>query len=312
MTNRALVIGIDNYPPDPHYPTGPLLSCVNDAWAIQGMLCQSYAFSSADINVLPNEQASIVAIRAAIDKLFSGATNSDRLVLYFSGHGSTYSLNGNAVEALVSQDLGYYNSTDLINSMRSLPLGILTVVVDACYAAAVERYIVAGSRNIAVNRVKSWMPAAEARTSSISSSARMNNKYYPFGFGIAPSTGTVTAHFSLSSVRSTNAISSVVSLEDPSSKGLLVASSLSNELSSASVEGTDGLSAFTFALTRAIAESGPVISTASLVDIASRKLIDLLAGQGTTQHPMIKEPTDPPHLSARAFISLNPMDDEVA
>jgi metacaspase-1 len=80
MSNRALCIGINNYP-----GTGSDLSgCVNDAndWAAE-LKKRGFAVSK-----LLDKKATGANMRTAIGQLVSGAVSGDVVVVQYSGHGS--------------------------------------------------------------------------------------------------------------------------------------------------------------------------------------------------------------------------------
>ena len=76
---RAVVVGINEYPPPNHLP-----SCVNDANTFKSLLTSEFGFAEKDITVLTNTDATIANLEAAINSMLKGAAKDDRFVFYFS------------------------------------------------------------------------------------------------------------------------------------------------------------------------------------------------------------------------------------
>jgi hypothetical protein len=99
--NYALVMGIANYP-DPVDEFGAVLTddagvplsnrlsgAVNDARAINRLLVSKYAFRAPNVQLLLDEKATGDAFFAAWKSLAYRLKPKDKLVFYFSGHGTT-------------------------------------------------------------------------------------------------------------------------------------------------------------------------------------------------------------------------------
>lgn len=82
MSRKALLVGINAY------PTMPLAGCVNDVAKMANLLMQNYGFSSADICILTDKQATTENILAKLNWLVEGAKAGDMLVFHYSGHGA--------------------------------------------------------------------------------------------------------------------------------------------------------------------------------------------------------------------------------
>lgn len=307
MTNKALVVGINNYAPPNTLP-----SCVNDADAFSGVLSNTYGFD--DITVLKNSKATMAGISSALTALFTDATPEDRLVFFYSGHGYTHTVGGIVEEALVGQDLKFYNGSDLIAAMQDLPSGILTIVLDSCFSGGVEKFIVFPEGKVEVAQAKRFIPISPANISK--SPALLGGKdllgqvfdFLPFGFAQTPSSKIYSKLFKPQlQVVSEKDISSsqVVSLQDPGSKGLLLSACLATETAAASTSDTNGLSAYTFCLTQALADLGPNVSADALVEEAGKRLQKL----NVSQTPLVKEPLRPSHLGSKSFVLLEDPED---
>ena len=134
MSNKALVIGINKYAPPNSLP-----SCVNDANRFSELLSSTYQFD--DITTLLDADAKRANIASALDELFNGAQPDDCLVFFYSGHGYTHKVGSVVEEALVGQDLKFFNSSDLLQAMQDLPAGILTIVLDSCFSGGLEKFV---------------------------------------------------------------------------------------------------------------------------------------------------------------------------
>jgi hypothetical protein len=158
---RAVLIGIDDY------PQRPLSGCVNDIDQIERILLDRlgvpperitrFAAPRARLSSttrLPSLQPTRDELRSFLDDLAGEVGPDDVVFLYYSGHGSrvTTEVNGQRIsrEALVPVD--YWNESDP-QSQRLLydyelngllariaeRAGDLTVVLDCCHSASVDR-----------------------------------------------------------------------------------------------------------------------------------------------------------------------------
>ena len=84
---KALLIGAGAYP---HLEaTDALQGPQNDVRAMKTFLLQEWEFSSSDVRVLLDEQATKAAILEALEVWLPNSTETgDRIVVYFSGHGT--------------------------------------------------------------------------------------------------------------------------------------------------------------------------------------------------------------------------------
>jgi hypothetical protein len=307
VTNKALVVGINNYAPPNTLP-----SCVNDADAFSGLLANTYAFD--DITVLKDSQATRAGISNALTELFADATPDDRLVFFYSGHGYTHTVGGIVEEALVGQDLRFYNGSDLITAMQALPAGVLTIVLDSCFSGGVEKYIIFPEGKIEVAQAKRFIPVALNSTSKapvLLGGRELSGRsfdFLPFGFGQKPSTQIYSKLFQpalqLVGAKDFSSIQ-VVRLQDPGSKGLLLSACLATETAAASTSDTQGLSAYTFCLTHALADLDPNVPSNTLIEETSKRLREI----NVSQTPLLKEPIQPSHLGSKSFVLLEDPED---
>lgn len=82
----ALLVGIDRYP---NFTSREHLDgCVNDVAIMKDALNRRFGFPEEGMTVLTNEQATRVAMLAAMEKLVEQAGPEDIVVFHYSGHGS--------------------------------------------------------------------------------------------------------------------------------------------------------------------------------------------------------------------------------
>lgn len=133
---RAVVAGINDY----HDPANYLPSCVNDVSAFEEVLKKDYAFD--EIIRLVNSEATVANVTAALRELCTDASPDDRLVLFFSGHGTTELRGGVIDECIVLYD-GYFFDDAIVQMALTLPPGIFTLVADCCFSGGLEKRMLA-------------------------------------------------------------------------------------------------------------------------------------------------------------------------
>jgi hypothetical protein len=291
MSNkRALLVGINRYGD----PRNDLPSCVADAEAFRGLLIESYGFDPADMRFLKDEEATVANVDDGLKWLLADATASDRLVFYFSGHGYQM-LEGDSVEeTLVLRD-GFYKD-DLLSALsQGLPQGTLTMAFDSCHSGGTSKVFLrptAAKGHVEPVRVKCWDPGPEEPQAKSFGGVKTRHR-----FGAARPTRPPAA------TRAGKA-KGVGGDEDEAGQqplnGLLLAACSENETASASSSATRGLSAFTFALLKAIEEHGPHSGTIALRDHAEQTLRAL----GFRQTPVVHAPEEPSGMGSRGFITL--------
>ena len=82
--SHALIIGINKYNNIPN-----LDYAVEDANSIASLLKDKFNFSSQNIKVLLNEEATLTNIKKSLADLSKSAEENDRVLIYFAGHGAT-------------------------------------------------------------------------------------------------------------------------------------------------------------------------------------------------------------------------------
>jgi hypothetical protein len=103
-TKYAIIVGISNYPGT----VNDLQYCDDDAQDIYNALTTLYGYSSDNIHLLTDMNASFTAIRDAINVTKSQALTGDEVVFFFSGHGTNGRANDGDTEkideAILSHD----------------------------------------------------------------------------------------------------------------------------------------------------------------------------------------------------------------
>lgn len=144
--NRALLVGINNYPAE----SMRLEGCVNDVYLMSSAL-QDSGFKAEDIRIVLDERATAGAVLERLDWLLAGAEPEDNRVFYYSGHGAqlpSYGL-GDRIdrmdEALVTYDFDW-DREDLITDDRfyhlysQLPYGLnFLTIFDCCHSGGMTR-----------------------------------------------------------------------------------------------------------------------------------------------------------------------------
>ncbi len=145
----ALVIGIDRYPNLPEH--AQLTGAANDARVMRGLLTDRFSFPPDHVELLENEAATRVGIRAGLRRLLARLGPHDVAVIHYSGHGSRAadptSPDGKC-ETIVPCDSGRapfpnrdIRDTELHRWLQRLSerTAHLTLIFDSCYSGHVLR-----------------------------------------------------------------------------------------------------------------------------------------------------------------------------
>lgn len=264
---RALLVGIDDYPGF----ASDLPSCTRDVAAIGELLSQSYGY---ELTTLIDTDASLANVRDSIAALCSDVAEADRVVFYYSGHGTTIPRVDAVEECLVLADGSLLPDDDFVKAFAPLPAGSGLVLLDSCFSGGMAKFY--GT----YKRIELLTPQARVATKSA--------RYKPFGSRPRATFGGLAALRKKQLVEDEG--------NDLVLNALLVSAASEGELASASTDATNGLSAFTYAALTALANEAAT-STAELVVEATAELRRI----GILQTPQIKEPGDPPGLADRSF-----------
>jgi len=163
---RALCVGINDYP----YSGNDLNGCVNDAKAWAKTLNENFNFSSGDIKILLDSQATKKNTLDALKSLLAGAKAGDHLVYTNSSHGS-YVADTSGDEERYDEiicpydiDANQIEDDDLRGLFANLPKDVrLTVILDNCHSGTATRAAVSdilpGLRTPDDRRIRFLSPA---------------------------------------------------------------------------------------------------------------------------------------------------------
>lgn len=136
MSRRALLIGIDNYP-----PPNTLNGCVADVMMLREALASNGdGTQNFEIEALINEPSGRVAM-GQIEALFAGS--HDVALLYFSGHGRESTTGSEIVFPLEASSGGYYKGLQMRSIMDIVnrsPAKNKVIILDCCHAGDFGRY----------------------------------------------------------------------------------------------------------------------------------------------------------------------------
>ena len=170
---KALLIGIGEYPHLP--PQSQLLGPPNDVRAMRKFLIDEWGFSKTDIRVLVDEDATKSEILDALGNWLPGATRAgDRVVIYYSGHGSQVDDdNGDEGdkkdETFVPSDYGrngdrdsdMLRDDDVADALKRILDRRVVFIADSCHSGTVTRSHFDLSTDSPVENAKSrYLPAA--------------------------------------------------------------------------------------------------------------------------------------------------------
>jgi metacaspase-1 len=142
MAKKAFCVGINDYPIE----GADLKGCVNDAEQWASLLSDHFDFSSDDVKVITDSQATKANVLAGLKDLLAGAGSGDVLVFTNSSHGSqipdTSGDEPTYDEVMCPYDIRDNAVTD--DELRELFTGLargvkLSVISDSCHSGTVTR-----------------------------------------------------------------------------------------------------------------------------------------------------------------------------
>ncbi len=130
----ALVVGIDEY--SPSYGAGNLSCCVNDAKGICNTVLAGSQWSSNNIQMLTNNQATRSNIRGYLQQLANQTGEGDMIVYVQSSHGGQYS----GTDTYLCTHDADYPDYELGRDLALFNRGQkVVVIVDACFSGGLFR-----------------------------------------------------------------------------------------------------------------------------------------------------------------------------
>jgi metacaspase-1 len=167
VTKRALCVGINDYPVD----GADLRGCVNDANEWATLLTEHYDFTTSDVRVMSDAEATKANIMAGLKDLLAGATEGDVLVFTNSSHGSYLPDQSTDEADSYDETLCPYDidenmilDDELREVFSGIPDGVnLTMISDSCHSGSVTRValsdILPGFRTEDDRRIRFLNPA---------------------------------------------------------------------------------------------------------------------------------------------------------
>jgi len=297
---RAVLVGINDYPD----VGNDLPSCIADVDAFSAVLKADYGFD--DVVRLVDGEATVANVKAALERLFSGATPTDRLVFFYSGHGTTEMRNGVAEECIVLHDGLLFD--DVLSQMsQGLPMGIFTLVMDACFSGGLDK-------EFAPPLFRSFSDAEPARKKVY---LKPNSRELVEGLAVQKRSALVKRFGETTVLRPFPGIGDPFDpaarlkalISAPASdetgqvqvRGVLLSACLETETAAASTSATDGKSAFTFALLHSLKKLGVETSIGALVEATQ----SMLRSMRFVQTPLLKAPPVPPDARSLSFITMD-------
>lgn len=271
-TRRALLVGVDRYP----LLNADLPSCVADVRAMEAYLRSTEGFS---IETLVDDEVSFNGVLTALARLCHDVRAADRIVFFYSGHGTTVLRRENIEECILLPDGATLPDDDLVAAFKSVPPGCALVLLDSCFSGGMDKL----APRAAVKRVSTLSTGLSSLTDLAAKSAR----YHSFG-----------------SARRFRKLGVVDTDEagDATLNAMLITACQEREVAMASTPGSQGLSAFTYAIRRVVADSQQ--TTMSCRDLAAGATT-ALREIDVAQTPRLVEPAAPPGLGASSFPLLS-------
>jgi len=152
---HALIIGVSTYK-DPRMD--PLKGVPRDVVSA-GLIAEAMGIPKANQTILQDERADKATIMRELDKLAQRVAPGDRVLVYFSGHGTRWSdSSGNCVEGLVPYD----NSVSIDHSEFASKIAPISKVadklitfVDACHSGGV---VAGNTRSLGADLTPKFLP----------------------------------------------------------------------------------------------------------------------------------------------------------
>ncbi|MEU7603951.1 caspase family protein [Streptomyces sp. NPDC041003] len=294
MTDRALLVGIDEYPS----PANRLNSCIADTAAFKELLGK-LGFADSEIRVLHDADATLDRTREGLDWLCEGAQSGDRRVFFQSSHGYRYLEGDVMTEVLCCYD-EFLRDEELVRRTAGLPPGVLTVILDACHSGGMEKafFVQEATRLV---RTKVFTPPPEkalAKANTLTACRAVK----PFGRPALRDQSSLLFNFANSPGKAF--VPKGVVPGTGELNGILITACRADQTAAAGSAVTDWLSAFTYALLREVDGAIPV------ADLVSRAA-DRLAALNMSQTPCVFAPSGREEQLARTLISMAPVAKEL-
>jgi hypothetical protein len=155
---KALIVGIDDY------ASSPLTGCVNDAIRMESALRVngdgSANFTPHTITSSASTQVTKPLLRGEIEQLFSGESDVEVALFYFSGHGLVTAAGG----MIVTQDAQRHDEgislNDIVTIANNSHVRNKIIILDCCYSGAAGNATIAGGTASVVGKGITIMTAS--------------------------------------------------------------------------------------------------------------------------------------------------------
>jgi Caspase domain len=146
MTNRAVIVGVNDYSQQqslpPGWSVGNLSGCLADAQSMQTLLTENFGFQV--MNCLTDTAATRDAILQAVQAMLAASAAGDVACLTFSGHGGRFPadpVNSNCYyEAIIPAIGAPVTDLDVYNLANTLQPSVInfTLILDSCYSGGIH------------------------------------------------------------------------------------------------------------------------------------------------------------------------------
>ncbi|MEB3214942.1 MAG: caspase family protein [Nostocales cyanobacterium 94392] len=286
INRKALLVAIDDYPGI----SNDLNSCVADAKAMTALL-QTSPYNFEEIQTYTNEQATIANIKAGLEWLISNAASDrDRLVLFFSGHGFRTKKDGTDKDGVLHECLclhdGFLFDTELTQLTQTLPPAILSIFLDCCHSGGMEKNFV-----LRDSKIKTFFPTDPQEIAKAFAPKPTSPPIKPFG---------CSTQFNPDAPANKE-------FKEPEQQvnGLIITACQAEQVALAGSPQTEGKSAFTYSLLKVLETLSPN------AEVSNRQLFErtsaVLKSLHLEQIPVLHEPPNAPGLQDKSFITLRPV-----
>lgn len=152
---HALLVGVGNY----ENPSANLVGIDLDL-AMAQQIAQHLGVKKAQIKILQDDKATVEAMRKHLQWLAKNTKPSDRIMIYFSGHGSQVA-DENGDEADGFDETLYLHNGHLIDDefatlLNQIPSQNIVVMIDACHSGTGTKSLAANRYALNTGQVKAW------------------------------------------------------------------------------------------------------------------------------------------------------------
>ncbi len=138
LTNHLLLIAIDSYQ---DVSVKHLTTCVSDAVQFRDILHQRYFFLPNNTEELFDSKATSDALHRVFEKYISELTDSDNLIIFFTGHGHYNPTIDRGywipTDARMDAPSSYFSNPDLIDYIKKINAFHIVLISDSCFSRSI-------------------------------------------------------------------------------------------------------------------------------------------------------------------------------